>query len=145
MRPHSSRSRKHMKMKLERTKHIPKELEQGVLYVSEEFEFAAHLCPCGCGSIIRTPLGPTEWEFTDTKSGPTLFPSIGNWQQPCRSHYWITNGNIRWAPQWTNEEILEGRQREEQRRQAYYDSLYADEKPGILSNIWNWIKGIFGK
>src|SRR5438045_2862808 len=98
-----------MRFALQRTKHIPKELKPGILYVSEEFEFAAHLCACGCGSKIRTPLGATEWSFTETGGQPSLYPSIGNWQQPCQSHYWITNGLIQWAPKWTAEEIANGR------------------------------------
>ncbi|WP_425284057.1 DUF6527 family protein [Hyphomicrobium facile] len=27
----------------------------------------------------------------------SLYPSIGNWSLPCRSHYWIERGQIRWA------------------------------------------------
>ena len=69
-----------MKIELQRVQYMPKELKQGVLYVSEEFGAAAHLCACGCGSKIRTPLGPTEWAFEETDNGPTLCPSVGNWQ-----------------------------------------------------------------
>lgn len=130
-----------MKMKLLRTKHIPSELEPGVLYLSQEFEFTAHLCSCGCGSKIRIPLGPTEWEFTDTKGGPTLFPSVGNWQQKCQSHYWITKGEIRWAPKWSSEEIAEGRRNEEKRRQAYYEELYRKPK-SIAERFLVWIKSV---
>ena len=50
-----------MKIELQRVHYMPKELKPGVLYVSEEFGAAAHLCACGCGAKIRTPLGPTEW------------------------------------------------------------------------------------
>jgi len=84
---------------------MPKELEPGVLYVSEEFGAAAHLCACGCGSKIRTPLGPTDWAFEEAESGPTLYPSIGNWQHACQSHYWIRQGRVVWAPKWAPEQI----------------------------------------
>lgn len=134
-----------MSIKLQRTKQIPRELEPGVLYVSEEFEFAAHLCACGCGSKIKTPLGPTEWEFTDTKGGPTLFPSIGNWQQKCESHYWITRGEVRWAPKWSKEEIHEGRQREQERREQYYEELYRDKDSKWLQRLWRNVKALFGR
>ena len=73
---------------------MPKELASGILYVSEEFGTAAHLCPCGCGSKIRTPLGPADWGFVETEFGPTLDPSIGNWQRACQSHYWIKDVEI---------------------------------------------------
>jgi len=78
-----------MTIALQRVHYMPKELKPGILYVSEEFGIAAHLCPCGCGSKIRTPLGPTEWSVEATNSGPSLRPSVGNWQQACQSHYWI--------------------------------------------------------
>lgn len=129
-------------MKLQRTDQIPRILEPGTLYVSEKFEFTAHLCACGCGSKIRIPLGPTEWEFTDTKGGPTLFPSVGNWQQKCQSHYFITRGEIRWMPKWTPAEVAEGRRREQERREAYYDALYSKPK-NIFGRLWDWLKGFF--
>lgn len=133
-----------MNIKLQETKHIPRELEPGVLYVSKEFEFAAHLCACGCGSKIRTPLGVAEWELTETKSGPTLYPSIGNWQQECQSHYWIRRGEIVWARKWTPEEIAAGRQKEEDRRRAYYDGLESKRK-NFARRFWNWLRSIFGR
>ena len=121
---------------------MPMDLEAGVLYVSEEFGAAAHLCACGCGSKIRTPLGPTEWAFMETAEGPTLYPSIGNWQQPCKSHYWIRNGQVVWAGKLTFEQIKEGRTDEESRRKDYYDNLYS-QNDKILQKFWNWIKGLF--
>lgn len=133
-----------MKIKLQRVHYMPKELQPGVLYVSEEFGTAAHLCACGCGAKIRTPLGPTEWSFTDTALGPSLDPSIGNWQQSCKSHYWIHRGEIIWAGQWTAEEIRVGRMAEESRRSAYYDKLYS-QPSGPLKRLWNWLKSWFGK
>ena len=117
-----------MKFELQRVHYMPKELTPGILYVSEEFEIAMHLCACGCGSKIKTPLGPTEWSVEQTNSGPSLRPSIGNWQEACQSHYWITRGEIMWAQKWTPEQIAAGRHREEERRQAYFQAL--DQKRG---------------
>src|SRR5262245_18694781 len=101
---------------------MPKELAPGVLYVSEEFGTAAHLCACGCGAKIRTPLGPTEWSVEDTRDGPSLYPSVGNWQQACQSHYWITRGRVVFAKKWTPEEVVAGRQHDEERRRIYFES-----------------------
>ena len=70
---------------LERVKYLPRELLPGTLYVSKEFAVAGHLCACGCGSKVITPLGPAEWTFSERKGRPTLRPSVGNWQLPCRS------------------------------------------------------------
>lgn len=133
-----------MKIELQRVHYIPKELQPGVLYVSQEFYTAAHLCACGCGSKIRTPLGPTEWELEVTDSGPTLRPSVGNWQQSCQSHYWIFQGEIVWFDKWTSEQITEGRHDEEERRRAYYNAL--DRRSGgFLRRSWRWIKSLLGR
>lgn len=115
---------------------MPKELEPGILYVAEEFGAAAHLCACGCGEKIRTPLGATEWSLDVTPDGrPSLLPSVGNWQKPCQSHYWIDRGEVLWSRKWTPDEIAAGRRREEERRESYFDNLY--QRPsGWLKRIW---------
>jgi uncharacterized protein DUF6527 len=133
-----------MKFDMQHVQYMPKELKPGVLYVSEEFEIALHLCACGCGSKVRTPLGPTEWAVIETKSGPSLRPSVGNWQQACQSHYWITNGKVRWAEKWTPEQIAAGRCHEEERRRAYYEALDR-KRGGALQRIWNWLKRLVGR
>ncbi|WP_084154264.1 DUF6527 family protein [Citrifermentans bremense] len=128
-----------MRIELQYVNYMPKELKVGVLYVSEQFGTAAHLCPCGCGAKVRTPLGPTEWCVEETERGPTLYPSVGNWQLPCRSHYFIDRGRICWAEEWTEEEITAGRSAEQQRRREYLDALYHEEG-GILRRIGRWVK-----
>lgn len=131
-----------MKIELQRVRYIPKELKPRVLYVSEEFGAAAHLCACGCCSKVRTPLGPTEWALEETGSGATLEPSIGNWQQACQSHYLIYQGEVIWADKWTPEQIAAGRRLEGKRRQNYYDSLDR-ERATTLRKFWRWLKGLF--
>lgn len=130
-----------MKIRLERVHYMPKELAPGVLYLSEEFCTAAHLCPCGCGSKVRTPLGPIEWALEETYKGPTLYPSVGNWQQNCQSHYWIYEGEIKWAKKWTPQQIAAGRRKEEERRRAYYEALN-HQRGGVLKRFWRWLKNI---
>ena len=121
---------------------MPKQLEPGILYVSKRFGTAAHLCACGCSAKIRTPLGPTEWALKETPSGPSLWPSVGNWQQACRSHYIIQAGRIVWALKWDPEQIAAGRLDEERRRKEYYEAMYG--KPGLLTRLWHWLKSQFG-
>ena len=133
-----------MRFRLERVHYMPKLLEPGVLYVAEEFGTAAHLCACGCGEKVRTPLGPTEWSLEVTPRGPSLFPSIGNWQLPCQSHYWIRQGEVRWAAQMTPEQIAEGRASEEACRQAHYESR-VPLRQGGLERAWRWLKRIFAR
>lgn len=73
---------------------IPKELEEGVLYISISYLTAVHRCACGCGSKITTPIRPARWRFTYDGESVSLHPSIGNWSYPCQSHYWIERDRV---------------------------------------------------
>jgi hypothetical protein len=128
-----------MRLELRNVETMPRELEPGILYVSRTFCTAAHLCACGCGSKIRTPLGPTEWSVEDAPGGPTVHPSIGNWQKPCRSHYVIRRGEVEWAGQWSDAEVLAGRRAEERRRAAYFAEQDRKRRP----SFWTWLKSLF--
>lgn len=130
-----------MKIKLQRVHFMPKDLKPGVLYVSEKFGAAAHLCACGCGTKIRTPLGPTDWSLEETASGPTLHPSVGNWQQACQSHYMIYQGKVIWCKKWTPKQIAAGRQAEEERQRAYYAALDRQHS-STIRKFWRWLKGL---
>jgi hypothetical protein len=130
--------KKMSRISLQRVHYMPKELKPGILYVSVEFDVAGHLCACGCGNKVMTPLGPTEWTFTDTARGPSLKPSIGNWQLPCRSHYWIDGGNIGWSGAWNPEEVEGGRRAEEERRRQYYESR-KPKKESVAAGIKRWL------
>ncbi len=125
-------------MRTQLVRFIPNDLEPGVLYVSSEFSIAVHLCACGCGLTVRTPLGPTEWKFKNTPTGPTLSPSIGNWQR-CGSHYFISAGDIIWADKWTESQIAAGRRAEERRSQQYFEQR--ERTP--LRRAWRWLKSRF--
>lgn len=113
-----------MRYRLERVDAMPAALESGVLYVSEAYETAAHLCACGCGSKIRTPLGVAEWTVEDDEAGPSLHPSVGNWQRPCRSHYVIAGGDVHWSAAWTDRQVEVGRLGEQRRREAHYAQMH---------------------
>ena len=125
-------------IQLVRVHYVPKVLEPGLLYVSEEFGAAVHLCACGCGSKVSTPLGPTEWALDDTDMSPSLKPSVGNWQLACQSHYWIHRGEILWSGQWTRDQIEAGRRAEESRRQEYYEQR-ARQREGFFRRLWRWL------
>lgn len=125
-----------MRFSIKRVRSIPRELEPGVLYVSKEFGSAAHLCACGCGTKIRTPLGPTDWQLKTSRRGPTLYPSIGNWQERCQSHYIISNGEVIWMESWTPEQIAAGRRGEEHRSREYFESR---ARKSVFRRAWSWI------
>lgn len=99
---------------------VPKEIEDGVIYVSIPFETVIHKCCCGCGNEVVTPLSPADWSLTFNGESISLDPSIGNWSFPCRSHYWLKENRVVWSTRWSEREIQEGRQRDQAGRQAYY-------------------------
>lgn len=76
---------------------IPEKPEQGTLYISQKYKTAVHICCCGCGLEVVTPLNPAKWSLTDHGDSVSLFPSIGNWSFPCKSHYWIRHNKVMWA------------------------------------------------
>jgi hypothetical protein len=39
---------------------MPDKLEPGVIYVSIPYATAAHLCACGYGNEVTTPISPTD-------------------------------------------------------------------------------------
>jgi len=74
---------------------IPRALKHGTLYICHEYQTAIHLCCCGCGSEVVTPLGSNGWQLQKVGETVSLFPSIGN-RFKCQSHYWIKNNNVKW-------------------------------------------------
>jgi hypothetical protein len=77
--------------------YIPDKLESGVLYISERFRTCSHLCCCGCGEEVVTPLSRAEWQLSREGGFVSLWPSIGNWDYRCRSHYVIRRNKVKWA------------------------------------------------
>lgn len=118
---------------------FPKVLEDGILYISRPFNTACHRCCCGCGTKIVTPLRPTEYRLTDVGGRASLYPSIGNWNHPCRSHYLIRDGHVTKAGAMERAEIDAGRVYDEAEKRAYY----MQPRQSWLTDLWNWIKRIF--
>ncbi|EMA4456299.1 MULTISPECIES: DUF6527 family protein [Enterobacterales] len=129
-------------IKLVEVDSMPRDLEPNTLYYSERFGTASHLCACGCGAKIRTPIDVNEWSIVKTEQGPTLHPSVGNWQKECKSHYYIRKGKIVWCGAWTEKQIQEGRYREQQARIDHYNRIYS--KQSVFNKIWLWIKDKLG-
>ncbi|MCC7004924.1 hypothetical protein IT397_03340 [Candidatus Nomurabacteria bacterium] len=99
---------------------IPDIIDSDTLYISTEYKTAIHLCPCGCGNEVATPLSPHDWKLTFDGDSVSLYPSIGNWGLPCQSHYWITNNIIEWAEKWNYKQIEKGRQEDKKNKEMYY-------------------------
>lgn len=92
---------------------IPDKLDDSVLYISERFRTCSHRCCCGCGDEVVLPLSPAEWQLSRDGDFVSLWPSVGNWDYPCRSHYVIRRNQVRWAASMTAHQIKRVKQRDE--------------------------------
>ncbi|MEU8452809.1 DUF6527 family protein [Streptomyces globisporus] len=87
-------------------------MDAGGLYISIPYRTCSHLCCCGCGHEIVTPLSPAQWSLTYDGENVSLTPSIGNWSLPCQSHYWIRASRVRWSRRYTPAEIDQNQERD---------------------------------
>lgn len=108
---------------------IPETLQANTLYLTTEGDVAGHLCACGCGREVITPLSPTDWSITIDRRGASLSPSIGNWAFPCRSHYFIWDGVVVWARDMPDKAVAQGRRRDKERKLGYYERLNGLQVP----------------
>ena len=111
---------------------FPRVLEEGVLYISEECELAAHKCCCGCGEDVITPLNPARWRLRRYGGRVSLYPSIGNWKFACRSHYWIRNNRVIPSFRMDDEEIAEVIELDLADREEYFADLQPMPPPSGL-------------
>lgn len=82
----------------------PSVLEDGIVYVNVEFELASMNCACGCGHKIVL-LCPDGHTVVNDGGFATIVPSIGVWDSPCRSHFFVTRGEVDWSNSWSEERI----------------------------------------
>lgn len=154
-------------MKTKRFEHkivdcLPDPLVPSVLYTTREGDLAAHLCACGCGSEVITPLLATGWRLTMDRAGASLDPSIGNWTLPCRSHYFITGGRVIWEGDMSQAVVDRGRARDQARKKRYYAERAGEGRAvapapqpeelavpppspdsSISMRLWNWLRPLF--
>lgn len=117
---------------------IPRELEDGVLYFAMEYGTVLHKCCCGCGSEVNTPLSPTDWNMKYDGEKVSLSPSIGNWDYPCRSHYWIIENEVVWSRSWSQSEVEENRREYQQfKMEAERPKKLRDKN--LFIRLWDWL------
>ncbi len=122
---------------------IPKQRQEAVLYVSIQFATAVHNCFCGCGLKVVTPISPVGWQVTFDGETVTLFPSIGNWSFPCRSHYFIRRNIVVWAGDMSREEIEWDRARDREARDRHFGTPTdpAIETRKTKGRFRKWLRG----
>ncbi|MGA0602971.1 DUF6527 family protein [Caulobacter sp. KR2-114] len=141
--------RRPFKIRHEFVEFIPKGREWGVLYVSIPYATAVHSCFCGCGIKVVTPISPVGWQLIYDGETVSLFPSIGSWAFPCRSHYFIKRDTVVWAGSMSEDEVAWGRARDRAARETHFDG-----QPGLASeamdeaakskrkkDFWSWLGG----
>jgi hypothetical protein len=99
---------------------IPDNIEPGIIYISGSRRTPCHLCVCGCGHEMTTPISPTDWQVKFDGESVSLSPSIVLWEFKCKSHYWIIKSRIRHSGQWNERQVQQGREREKQRKSDFY-------------------------
>lgn len=125
---------------------IPDVLDDGVIYVSLTYGTVSHCCCCGCGREVVTPLTPTDWRLIFDGETVSLYPSVGNWDFPCRSHYWIRRNRVEWAEDWSDWQVDAATAKDRMLKSHFYGSPShgddADEKSetrgGFWSQFWKW-------
>lgn len=137
------------RVRLELVGDIPEQLEPGIIYVSRQHKTAMHLCCCGCGREVVTPLSPAAWTARIEKQLVSLHPSIGNASLPCRSHYWIRRGRVEWVVPWTESENSRGWHRDREIEAKYFEEVGRGEHApdeGIVivrqRGLWEWLKSL---
>ena len=99
---------------------VPAPLEDGIVYVSIAFGTVIHKCCCGCGDKVVTPLTPVDWAVVYDGETISLYPSIGRWDAPCQSHYWIQNNRVIWSPKWSKGRVDTLKRRETDLRDYFF-------------------------
>lgn len=129
---------------------IPDDIEPGIIYISGSRRTAIHLCVCGCGHEVITPISPTDWQLKFDGESVSLNPSIGLWKFKCRSHYWIIKNQIRHSDPWNEWQVQQGREKEKQRREDFYrkEEVFTPEVPIAPPQVeqsrpMGWWKSLF--
>jgi Family of unknown function (DUF6527) len=124
---------------------IPKQLDSGVLYYSEEFEVAALLCACGCGHRVML-LVPDSHQVSSKGGMAMVRPSISVCDAPCKSHYFITAGKVEWLPAFSDAMATAVMHRQIARH-ALRDSKqqsWSSRVRATIARAYNKLKSAFG-
>jgi hypothetical protein len=141
--------KKHLAIEHEFVDFIPAHRAERKIYVSIEYATAVHNCFCGCGSKVVTPISPTGWQLTFDGDTISLYPSVGSWGLPCRSHYWIDQDKAVWAGDMSQSDIDRGRRRDRFAREAYFHTSEAAKivveqlKDVRREGLWARLRALF--
>jgi hypothetical protein len=121
------------------------DIENGVIYISLEYDTVVHNCLCGCRQQVITPLSPTDWKLTYDGETITLFPSIGNWNFRCKSHYWIKKSEVQWSEQWSQRQIDAGRKQDAQNKETFFNEVSNSEDKSLIERLKVYLLCLLGR
>lgn len=125
-----------MRYELRPVDRIPRELEAGIVYHSEEYELGALLCACGCGHRINL-LVPDSHRISSDGGSVTVRPSILVADGACLSHYFITSGEVEWSYPFSSAQARSVMQRQVARH------VNADAQAvSAWGRLWNEVKRV---
>ncbi len=125
---------------------LPDQMEEGVLYICEEFDLTAHKCCCGCGEDVYNKINPAKWRLTKMRNGSvSLYPSVGNWKYACKAHYWIHKNRVIDAGPMGARTIEAIRERDRLDRDRYIARLNAQQDRECSMNFWGRTHTIFAR
>ena len=127
---------------------IPPSLDQGKLYVCCQYRAVMHLCACGCGVEVSTPLHPTGWRLTFDGESVSLYPSVGSWSEECQSHYVIRNNRVIWGHRFSRDRVEQIRRKRRDDIALHYRTEdnrdHEQPTPEVASRgIWATIRKLF--
>jgi hypothetical protein len=117
----------------------PEPLEEGVLYISTKYANVLHLCCCGCGAEVVTPLSPARWHITFDGETVSLWPSVGSWSQPCRSHYIIRDNAIIECARWGERRIADGQAADRRAIGQHLGMNDPEAETSLVRKILGWL------
>lgn len=123
---------------------LPEVLREGVLYISKPFALTAHKCCCGCGEDVYNKLSPVKWSIEERHGTVSLYPSVGNWNYACRSHYWIRSNRVIDAGPMSARKVKAVQRRDRRDRDRYVAQLNADAEGGVRpsNGLWQRVRAI---
>ncbi len=119
------------------------DMEDGIIYISLDYDTAVHSCLCGCGQQVVTPLSPTDWKLTYNGESVSLNPSIGNWEFDCKSHYWIRKGKIIWDELWSEQRVRSGKEADQKIKAHYYEQKDDETKETLFHKLKAFLNRLF--
>jgi hypothetical protein len=89
---------------------------------------------------VVTPISPVGWKLIFDGETVTLSPSVGSWDFPCRSHYFIRHDTVVWGADMSREEIEWGRARDRNAPDEHFGNKTSHRQKRNTKWFWDRFK-----